>query len=74
MNEEEGDWNMELVKNSFSPENADAILSIPHSPREDALCWHFDKLGKFSVRSAYWLAIHNPSLAYSSSAVPLSSW
>ncbi|KAL5758152.1 hypothetical protein ACOSP7_020763 [Xanthoceras sorbifolium] len=65
---------MKLVRDSFSPEDAEYILSIPPSSHEDALCWHFDKLGKFSVKSAYWLASQNPDLARSSSPAPLASW
>ncbi|KAL5864315.1 hypothetical protein ACOSQ3_001829 [Xanthoceras sorbifolium] len=69
-----GDWDTKLVRDSFSLEDAEYILFIPPSSCEDAPCWHFDKLGKFSVKSAHWLASQNPDLASSSSSAPLASW
>ena len=51
-------WNEELIRESFSPTVADEIMDIPLSKRmtEDRLIWEQDKLGRFTVRSAYSLA------------------
>ncbi|KAL5773184.1 hypothetical protein ACOSQ2_013108 [Xanthoceras sorbifolium] len=67
-----GDWNAKLVRASFSSDEADAILPIPSYIRQDSLCWHFDKFGRFSVTSEYWLASQDPSQASSSTQSPLS--
>ncbi|KAL5818720.1 hypothetical protein ACOSQ4_022562 [Xanthoceras sorbifolium] len=69
-----GDWDSAIMHASFDPQDAEAILSILPFSRPDSLCWHFDKFGKFSVKSAYWLVSQNPFLASSSSQQPLSAW
>ncbi|KAL5756372.1 hypothetical protein ACOSQ2_021118 [Xanthoceras sorbifolium] len=69
-----GEWDTKLVRDSFPLEDADFIVAIPFSSRQDALCWYFDKMGKFFVKSAYWIASHNLSSASSSSIAPMSSW
>jgi ribonuclease HI len=49
-----GDWDVELVKELFWEEDQQIILAIPvFEGRDNILAWHFDKHGKFSVRSAY---------------------
>nr|XP_023923148.1 uncharacterized protein LOC112034569 [Quercus suber] len=52
------EWNVELVKQCFSVEDASAILGIPLSlmGRQDRLIWAANKSGKFSVKLAYLLA------------------
>lgn len=38
----------------FWEEDAKIILALPvHEGRENFLAWHFDKHGRFSVKSAY---------------------
>jgi hypothetical protein len=57
MDEDLHGWNRDLVETLFSPEEAQAILSIPINPnREDARLWKGTKNGLFTVRSAYHLA------------------
>ncbi|KAL0410966.1 UNVERIFIED_CONTAM: hypothetical protein Slati_3686300 [Sesamum latifolium] len=52
-------WNEELIRKLMMPEDADVILSIPlASNTEDKLVWHLSKNGRFSVRSAYNLAVN----------------
>lgn len=49
-----GSWDTTLVKDIFWEEDAEIILALPvHGGREKSLAWHFDKHGKFNVRSAY---------------------
>ncbi|KAL0454800.1 UNVERIFIED_CONTAM: hypothetical protein Slati_0819200 [Sesamum latifolium] len=53
------DWDEPLVCAEFSPEDADCILNIILRGQdvEDELIWHYETNGRFSVRSAYWLAL-----------------
>jgi hypothetical protein len=44
----------QLVKDLFWEEDQQVILAIPvFEGRDNMLAWHFDKHGKFNVRSAY---------------------
>lgn len=56
---EEGDWNRRLLMDHFLPLDVHEIMKIRTSPRqhEDFLAWQPDKFGKFSVKSAYHLAM-----------------
>lgn len=48
------DWDEELIRTIFWPEDVPKILSIPvHMEMDDVLAWHFDPKGVFSVKSAY---------------------
>ena len=51
-------WNTSVVKNSFLPHEAEAILSIPisQSLSDDALVWAWTKKGNFTVKSVYHVA------------------
>ncbi|KAL0394946.1 UNVERIFIED_CONTAM: hypothetical protein Slati_4460800 [Sesamum latifolium] len=51
-------WNEERVLSEFESCNASCVLSIklPESKSRDVLVWHYEKSGKFFVRSAYSLA------------------
>ncbi|KAL0310308.1 UNVERIFIED_CONTAM: putative mitochondrial protein [Sesamum calycinum] len=53
------DWNVELIRAMFWPEDRDLILQLPLSlvGSVDLLVWHYSKNGLFSVRSAYHLAL-----------------
>ncbi|KAL0378748.1 UNVERIFIED_CONTAM: hypothetical protein Sradi_3180300 [Sesamum radiatum] len=52
-------WDEPLIRAEFAPEDAECILNI--IPRgqdvEDELIWHYETNGRFSVRSAYRLAL-----------------
>jgi hypothetical protein len=48
-----GGWDVQLVHDTFWPEDANEILRIPIDDRmEDWAAWHFDLKGLFSVKSA----------------------
>jgi hypothetical protein len=49
-----GEWDRQLVHQTFWPQDASIILAIPvHADLEDVPAWHYDARGLFSVRSAY---------------------
>ncbi|KAL5568114.1 hypothetical protein UlMin_024689 [Ulmus minor] len=51
-----GQWNSSLITDSFHPDEAAAILSLPtpNRPIADSLTWHYNKRGHYTVRSDYW--------------------
>jgi hypothetical protein len=54
LNLETTSWNEVLVRQSFLPSDAEAILKIPICDQlEDCVAWHPDSKGIFSVKSAY---------------------
>ncbi|KAL0453568.1 UNVERIFIED_CONTAM: putative mitochondrial protein [Sesamum latifolium] len=70
----ENKWNEELILAEFETCDANCILSIklPESNLKDELVWHYEKRGRFSVRSAYLLSCE---LAHESSSAEKSrSW
>jgi hypothetical protein len=52
-------WREERVHQCFLPMDADIILGIPICGRrqEDFWSWHYDRRGRFSVRSAYRMLV-----------------
>ena len=69
LDEESGDWNAELVCQTFIAADANAIVGMP---RPRALfggfwAWDGEKNGVFSIRSAYRLLLQN-NLAQNSEA------
>ncbi|KAL0297534.1 UNVERIFIED_CONTAM: hypothetical protein Sradi_6805500 [Sesamum radiatum] len=70
-----GEWNEELIRGIFWPEDVDKILAIPfvrrHGP--DVLRWHYEKHGRFTVRSAFSLA-YARSRSSSSSVASQANW
>lgn len=53
-------WDADLIKQTFWPEDANIILQIPIQEQTcDFLAWHYDKKGLFSVKSAYMVAVDN---------------
>jgi hypothetical protein len=55
-----GDWDEQLVRDTFWEEDAEVILTIPVGEGlPDWLAWHFDSKGLFSVKSAYKLVAQN---------------
>nr|AAO34487.1 putative reverse transcriptase [Oryza sativa Japonica Group]ABF97663.1 retrotransposon protein, putative, LINE subclass [Oryza sativa Japonica Group] len=53
------EWDERLIRQLFYPADADIILNIQLSHRmtEDFIAWHYDRVGMFTVRSAYKLAL-----------------
>lgn len=56
-----GCWNKLLLQQHFIPMDQEVIANIPICSRrqEDFWAWHYEKSGKFTVRSAYCMLIHN---------------
>jgi hypothetical protein len=51
----DGSWDEDLIGEIFWSVDAHRILQIPLTPnREDFVAWHHNKLGLFTVRSAYY--------------------
>ena len=49
-----GSWDVELLTQTFRPEDVNMIRTIPvHIEMDDMLAWHYDEKGLFSVKSAY---------------------
>ncbi|GLT68987.1 hypothetical protein SLA2020_411750 [Shorea laevis] len=53
-----GQWDVNKLNACFSNEECREILKIPTGDCADSLIWHFDKYGRFSVKSAYLLALN----------------
>ncbi|KAL0456433.1 UNVERIFIED_CONTAM: hypothetical protein Slati_0982500, partial [Sesamum latifolium] len=52
----EGGWNEELIHSVFLPMDANIIVRINRAVGcTDSLCWHYEKNGRYSVKSAYRL-------------------
>ena len=53
------EWNEEILERFFHRNDIDEILKIklPGGNYEDAVAWHYEKTGCFSVRSAYRLSM-----------------
>lgn len=51
-------WHIDLVRDTFDQDSAEAMLAIPLSKWDcgDTLYWLNNKNGRYSVRSGYWLA------------------
>ena len=51
----EGEWNKELIEETFSREEAVQILQMPLSlfPRKDMVYWKYSKSGIYTVKSGY---------------------
>lgn len=54
----EGDWNSEIIHESFSPVDVEDIMNsiVGGSEHQDEIIWNFEDNGIFSVKSAYHLA------------------
>ncbi|KAL0399793.1 UNVERIFIED_CONTAM: putative mitochondrial protein [Sesamum radiatum] len=77
---EDGEWNKEIIREVFRPEDVSAILAIPlMAGSQDCLRWHFEKHGRYSVHSGYRLLSQGfvsdgYSYASASSSCSLGSW
>ncbi|XP_074336410.1 uncharacterized protein LOC141673557 [Apium graveolens] len=71
-----GLWNNELIRQPFLVPDSELILQIPLSPYDhsDSWCWHYTRIGYYSVRSGYNLAISLDRSGTSTSANVLSAW
>ncbi|KAK2635571.1 hypothetical protein Ddye_030363 [Dipteronia dyeriana] len=71
-----GSWNLELVKETFMKEDVDLILSLPCSSSNviDSFMWHYDKLGTFSMKSAYHIGCNLASNSSLSGLNLSNSW
>lgn len=51
-------WNFQLLNDLFSLEEVELIRSIPLSVRDvkDRRIWHYERNGKFTVKSVYQVA------------------
>lgn len=56
---EENQWDEGKLNHHFMQKDIDVILKIPlpKDQVEDEPIWHFDKMGEYSVRSGYQLAL-----------------
>ncbi|KAK3212444.1 hypothetical protein Dsin_017150 [Dipteronia sinensis] len=52
-----GGWNIEKIRNNFSVEDVEAVLSIPlsRSSWKDSIIWHYDQKGIYTVKNGYWV-------------------
>lgn len=66
----DGNWNEELIKEIFCPADAEAILNMPGGSTDlpDEIIWGYDSKGRFSVKSAYRLAVEVASLKEASTS------
>lgn len=55
----ENKWKTYFIQQMFQKEDADAILSIslPRRQRKNEVIWHYDRKGKYSVKSGYQVAL-----------------
>ena len=59
IDQENGDWNLDLIHQTFLQDDATSILSIPlsrHKP-QDRMIWAYTPKGRFTVNSTYKVAI-----------------
>lgn len=55
-----GEWNLDFLKSSMLEEDFNIIRGLPiNLNAKDRLIWHFDKLGKYNVKSGYNLFLNN---------------
>ena len=59
IDEAKGEWNVDLVKHVFLPDDAHTILGIPRSSKRnrDRMIWAYTPKGTFTVNSAYKVAL-----------------
>ncbi|XP_062094098.1 uncharacterized protein LOC133800152 [Humulus lupulus] len=64
----EGDWDENFVRNIFTKEDANNIMSIIPGPLDsrDKRIWHFNQNGEYSVRSGYQVAIRERERCWNS--------
>ncbi|KAH9695348.1 putative reverse transcriptase/RNA-dependent DNA polymerase [Citrus sinensis] len=57
--DENQNWKKEMIYQHFMKEDAAMIVRIqlPNTPKPDQYLWHYDKYGKYSVKSGYQIAL-----------------
>lgn len=65
---------MARLREHFLPSDVELILTLklPSEPKDDAVFWHFDKCGMYTVKSGYHLAIQLRDSAIAGSSVGVS--
>ncbi|CAA0832273.1 Unknown protein [Striga hermonthica] len=65
LNHDGNSWDKELIEQSFTPHEAQLILSttLNRQSHKDSLIWRPHKLGKFTVKSAYSLILQSKQAA-----------
>ena len=55
----ENRWKSEVIQHNFLKDDVEEILriSLPRREMEDKVIWHYDKQGRFSVKSGYQVAL-----------------
>ncbi|GLT34775.1 hypothetical protein SLA2020_092720 [Shorea laevis] len=72
-----GEWDITKLHDCFNDEDCREILKIPMGECADQLVWHYDKYGRFTVKSAYLLTlqvVHEPSMHSDSTILTSSEW
>lgn len=61
-NNTQSGWNEDLIRELVCDEDIPLVLStkLCFQPVNDMIGWHYNKDGLYSVKSAYWLAMHLP--------------
>ena len=59
INSQRGEWDLEALQRTLMAKDVESVLSIALSPTmpDDCLTWALTNSGKFTVKSAYRLAI-----------------
>ncbi|KAK1401281.1 hypothetical protein POM88_000886 [Heracleum sosnowskyi] len=73
---DDGQWDENFIRNVFSEEDANLILSLPvvDNGVEDKILWHYSKNGEYSVKSGYKIALDMLENAESSDMQKSESW
>ncbi|KAK3188720.1 hypothetical protein Dsin_028281 [Dipteronia sinensis] len=71
-----GGWDVEIIKNNFNVDDADAFLSllVGNGSSQDMLLWHYEQSGIYSLKSGYRLGCNMRTLASTSGLGEGVSW
>ncbi|GMN66424.1 hypothetical protein TIFTF001_035490 [Ficus carica] len=63
-----GQWDQDVISLNFLPIDHEAILNIPlgRGSCVDRMIWHFERRGRYMVKSGYWVATTKKTLVTSS--------
>ncbi|XP_024033484.1 uncharacterized protein LOC112095607 [Citrus clementina] len=67
---DDNQWDERKIYCHFDKLDADRIVSmpLPRQPKDDQILWHYDKQGRYSVKSGYQVALRLKFLALPSSS------